>query len=48
MANAPASEVLPYEALRLGDCPSNFSRAAQIVDQCVCSQVTVPTVLDRM
>ena len=32
----------PHEALRLGDRPSNCSRAALIVDQCVCSQVTSP------
>jgi hypothetical protein len=32
----------PHETLRLSDCPSNASRAALIVDQCVCNQVTSP------
>src|SRR5207247_9694153 len=32
----------PHEAFRLGDRPSNCSRADLIVDQCVCSHVTSP------
>ena len=32
----------PHDAFRLRDCPSNLSRAARIVGQCVCSQVTSP------
>jgi hypothetical protein len=40
---APCSTlVTSYNAFRLGDCPSKLSRAARIVGQCVCSQVTSP------